>query len=78
MHNVIGAGGQAGDMQRQTPGCGMCHRALVGQPTLDQRVGHALLQVVGRLRLHAGRDFFGEEFEEKIGHGFAALGDAVS
>ena len=26
------------------------------------------LQVVGRLSLHAGRDFFAEKFEQKIGH----------
>ena len=34
--------------------------ALVDQPGRDQSIGDELLQVLGRARLHAGRDFLGE------------------
>ena len=42
--------------------------ALIDEAALDQRVGDELLQILGRLRLHARGDFLGEEFEQKIGH----------
>ena len=40
----------------------------IGQTGLDQTVGHHLLQVFGRPRLHARRDFLGKEFDQKVGH----------
>ena len=46
--------------------------ALVGQPAVHERVGDQPLQVGGRLPLHAGRDFLGEEFEQQVGHGHRA------
>ena len=42
--------------------------ALIDQPSLDQRIGNELAQILRRLPLHAGGNFFGEEFEEKVGH----------
>ena len=42
---------------------------LVDEPGIDQPVGHHLLQIIRRLRLHAGGDFLGEQFEHEIGHG---------
>ena len=35
---------------------------------VDERVGDEPLQVLRRLPLHAGGDFFGKEFEEQVGH----------
>ena len=43
-------------------------RALVEELVLDQSVGDETLQILRGLPLHAGGDFFGEEFEKKIGH----------
>ena len=40
----------------------------IGEAALDQAVGDEAAQVVGRLRLHAGGDFLGEEFEQEVGH----------
>ncbi len=61
-------GGQADHMQGEAPRRDESLRALVDEIALDEGVGHEALQVVGRLPLHAGGDFFAEEFEEKIGH----------
>ena len=33
-----------------------------------QPVGHEAAQVIGRARLHARRDFLGEQFEQEFGH----------
>ncbi len=61
-------GGQSDHMQGEAPRRDESLRALVDEIALDEGVGHEALQVVGRLPLHAGGDFFAEEFEEKIGH----------
>ena len=47
-----------------------CERlgAFINEPGIDQLVGDHTAQVFRRLGLHAGGDFFGEQFEEKIGH----------
>ena len=42
--------------------------ALIDEPGLDQRIGDELAQILRRLPLHAGGNFFGEEFEEEVGH----------
>ena len=60
--------GQPGHMQRQTPRRDEALRALVEEVAFDERVGHETLEVVRRLPLHAGGDFFAEEFEEEVGH----------
>ena len=43
--------------------------ALIDEAGIDQPVGDELLQVLRRARLHAGGNFFGEQFEQKVGHG---------
>ena len=40
----------------------------IGQACLDHAVRHQLFQVFCRARLHARRDFFGEEFDQDIRH----------
>ena len=60
--------GQAHDMQRKAPRRDEALRAFVEQIALDQRVGDEALQILRRLPLHAGGDFFAEQFEEKVGH----------
>ena len=55
-------------MQREAPRGDEALRALVEQIALDQRVGHETLQILRRLPLHAGGDFFAEQFEQKVGH----------
>ena len=67
------ARGQAGDVQRQAARRRERARALISQAALDQRVGDELLQILARPALHAGGNFFGEQFEEKIGHFRSAL-----
>ena len=52
-------------------------RALVEQIALDQRVGDEPLEILRRLPLHAGGDFFAEQFEQKVGHIYAAPPPAV-
>ena len=47
-------------------------RAFIDEPGLDQTVGDELLQILRRARLHARGDFFGEKFEQKIGHAYTA------
>ena len=61
-------GGQPDDMQGQAARRDESLRALVEQVAVDERVGDEPLQVLRRLPLHAGGDFFAEEFEEKVGH----------
>ena len=46
--------------------------------SLDQRMGHEALEIFRGLTLHAGRDFLGEEFEQKIRHGFSRAGRSGS
>ena len=55
-------------MQRQAPRRDEALRAFIKQVALDQRVGDEALEILRRLPLHAGGDFFGEKFEEKVGH----------
>ena len=55
--------------QRQPPRRGEGLGALVDETRLDQRVGDELAQILRRLPLHAGGDFLGEQFEQKVGHG---------
>ena len=43
-------------------------RALVEEIALDQRIGDQALQVLRRLPLHAGGDFFAEQFKQEVGH----------
>ena len=66
------AGRQADHMQRQPPRRRKTLGALIGEAALDQRAGDEPLQIGGRLGLHAGRDFFGEQFEQEFGHGSAS------
>jgi hypothetical protein len=39
------------------------------EAAFDQRVRDELFEVLRRPCLHAGRDLFGQEFEQKVGHG---------
>ena len=50
-----------------------CFRAFIDETFGDQLVGDHLAQVIRRLRLHARGNFFGEQFEEKIGHRLSVL-----
>ena len=56
-------------MQRQAPRGDKTLRAFVKQIALDQRAGDEPLQILRRLSLHAGGDFFAEQFEQKVGMG---------
>ena len=67
------AGGQAGDVQREPARRRETRRALIDEPARDQRVGDEPTQIRRRLRLHAGGDFLGEKFKQKIGHGLGLL-----
>ncbi len=60
--------------QRQPPRRHEGPGALIDEAGGDQAVGDHLLEVVGRARLHARRDFFGEQFEQKVGHRMLRLG----
>ena len=42
--------------------------AVIDEPGVDQPVGDELSQILRRPRLHARRDFFGEKFEQEVGH----------
>ncbi|GAB6845642.1 hypothetical protein JCM2811A_46440 [Methylorubrum rhodinum] len=55
-------------MQREAPRRREGLGALVEEAALHQRIGDELPQILGRTPLHARGDFFGEEFEEKVGH----------
>ena len=57
------AGGQAGDMQREAARRRESGGALIGQPALDERIGDEPPQILRRLRLHARRNFFGEQVQ---------------
>ena len=47
--------------QRQPPRRREGLRALIGQPGLDQRIGHQPAQILRRLPLHARGNFLGEQ-----------------
>jgi hypothetical protein len=55
-------------MERQPPRRREGLRALIEEAALHERIGHKLLQILRCTTLHAGGNFFGKEFEEKIGH----------
>ena len=61
-------GRQVGDVQRQPARRREGGGAGEGQAPLEQCVGNQPAQVLAGLGLHAGRDFFAEEFEQEIGH----------
>ena len=65
----IGLGGrQADDMEGQAPGGDEALRALVSEVALDQGIGDEPPEVLRRLPLHAGGDFFAEQFKQEVGH----------
>ena len=66
---ILLLGGHADDMQRQAARRGEGLRAFVEQIGFGERAGHEALKILRRLALHARGDFFGEEFEQEIGHG---------
>ena len=61
-------GRQADDMQRQAPRGDEALRPLVEKVALDQGVGDEALEVLRRLSLHPGGDFFAEQFKQEVGH----------
>ncbi len=71
---VGGAVGEAGEREGQPAGRGEGGGVGVGEAALDQAVGDEAAQVLGRLPLHAGGDFLGEEFEQEVGHRGASGG----
>ena len=40
----------------------------IGETGFDEAVGDHALQVVGGLRLHAGGNFLGKQFDQQVGH----------
>ena len=50
--------------------------ALEAKAALGEGLANEALQILGRLRLHAGGDLFAEKFEKKLGHraGVVSLG----
>ena len=60
--------GQPDDMQGESARRDMGLRALIRKVALDERVGDETPEVLRRLALHSGGDFFAEQFEEKVGH----------
>ena len=71
---VGGAVGEAGEREGQAAGRGEGGGVGVGEAALDEAVGDEAAQVLGRLPLHAGGDFLGEEFEQEVGHRGASGG----
>ncbi len=69
--------GQPGDVEREPPRRRERRGALVDEAALHQRVGDEPAQVLRGPALHARRDFFGEEFEEEVGHGVFGASLAV-
>ncbi len=47
-------------------------RPLVDEARIDEALGHELAQILRRPRLHAGRDFLGEQLKQKVGHVWAS------
>ena len=62
------SGWQADDMQRKATRGGKALRAFIEQVARDQIIGDEQLQILRRLPLHAGGDFFAEQFEQKVRH----------
>ncbi len=61
-------GVEAANIQRQAARRPIFARTLIGQSSLHKRVGDEFLQIARRLALHAGGDFLGAKFKQKIGH----------
>nr|WP_272213071.1 hypothetical protein [Marinicella sp. W31]MDC2879014.1 hypothetical protein [Marinicella sp. W31] len=66
--HISGTRRQPVDIEDQAPRREIFARALIGQPRIHQRIGDALFQLACRLALHAGRNFLGSKFKQKIGH----------
>ena len=66
--DVGGLGIEAFDREDDAAGAAMGLRAFIGEAGLDQRVGDQCAQIIRRLLLHAGGDFFREKFEQKFRH----------
>ena len=62
----------------KTPRRGKTSGPGIGQTGLDQTIRHTLFQIIGGARLHAGRDFFGKEFNQQVGHLGSSSGPSVS
>ena len=45
----------------------------IGKAGLDQSVGDQRFQILPRAGLHPGGDFFGKEFDQKVGHRFRSV-----
>jgi hypothetical protein len=45
----------------------------IGQTGLDKAIGDQGFQILPRAGLHPGGDFFGEEFDQKVGHRFRSV-----
>ncbi|MND87538.1 hypothetical protein D3C80_795390 [compost metagenome] len=69
---VFGGGRQAVDHQRQAARPGEDVQRLPAQARGLQTVGDHAFQVARGALLHAGGDFFGEDFEKKLGHQFSS------
>ncbi|MNX55269.1 hypothetical protein D3C86_860260 [compost metagenome] len=69
---VFGGGRQAVDHQGQATRTGEDVQRVPGQAGGLQTVRHHALQVARGALLHTGGDFFGEDFEKKLGHQFSS------
>ena len=77
--NLSWAGGQhIAKCQRQAARRGENGGGTIGQASLNQTIGHQLLQVFARTFLHPRRDFFGEKFNQQIWHGRPPILAAVA
>ncbi len=60
--------GQSGDMEREPARRRKARGAFEGKPLRMQGFADEPAQIVRRLPLHAGGNFFGEKFEEEVRH----------
>ncbi len=56
-------------MKRKPARSSEVSRAFMTEPLFAQTLQNEPLQIFRRLGLHAGRNFLGKKFEQKIGHG---------
>ncbi len=61
-------GGQAVDDQGQAARADIALDALEGQARGRQLAAHQAFEILRRRKLHAGGDFFGEQFNQQLGH----------
>ena len=61
---VGGPGIEAFDGEHEAARGGVGLRAFIGEARLDEAVGYHGAQVIGRLRLHAGGNFFRKKLDE--------------